>query len=300
MNLNATSYSELSVLAECETKWQYKYLKRIRGEQSTAQARGSAIHEAVAQWWDEPTLYMDEINPWPEGAPDDPEEVETVEWLLRRYEEHHGPGRDAGSLRMIGHELYFEAPVPGTNVILRGYVDGLALDLQGGMWLIERKTMKDWQRLDLLEVDQQISLYIWLAQVIGLPVKGVIFDAIRTYRWKPEKPTLTDIEVELLATYPKMGLLSKKLLREKAKQVQAADPGVERPAAESFHVAWLDRSPEHIAEALADVQAGAQRRALLANGARPQRNLGRHCGWCDHKPDCWAALSFPLEIVQED
>lgn len=294
MNLNATSYTELSLLADCEKKWEYRYVNRVRSDQSVAQARGSAIHEAVARWWDDPTLPMAVINPWPEGRPEDPEEVALVEWLLKRYEEHHGPGRRAGSLRMIGHELYFEHPVPGTNVMLRAYVDGLGLDADGQMWLVERKTMKDWQRLDLLEVDQQISLYIWLAQVIGLPVKGVIFDAIRTFRWKLEKPTLADIEADLiehgLSGYTKKGL------RELAKQLQEEDPGVERPAAESFHVAWLDRSPEHIAEALADVQAGAQRRALLANGARPLRNLGRSCGWCDHKPACWAALSFGIEI----
>lgn len=297
MNLNRTSYTELAALAHCERQWWYKYVVGIRGEQSAQQARGSALHEAIAVWWDQPDVGMADINPWPVGRPDD-QEAELVEWLLTRYEEHHGPSREAGVLRMIGHELSFAAPVPGTGITLRAYIDGLGLDEDGGLWVVERKSMADWRRLGLLDVDRQRILYDWLVKANGLPIKGVIYDAIRTYRWKSEKPTLAALKAEIMEE--RGGWVGTvKDLHAMAQDRQAAHPGVDRPAAESFVTEWLTATPRMHEEALADVRAGLQRRGALAAGAPPQRNLNQACDWCDCKSDCWEELTFGRSALDD-
>ncbi len=291
MRTTTTSYTEMSKLAECERKWWYSYVVGVRGEQTVQQRRGSDLHEVIAEWWDRQDRSMPDLMAEHTWISEDGEARETVVWLLNRYEEHHGQSRADGVLRMIGHELYFQGLVPGTNTILRAYVDGLGLDAEGGLWLIERKSMKDWRRLALLDVDRQTALYDWIVKLTGLPLQGVIYDAIRTYRWKPEVPTLAVLTAEVLADNPGV-TLTKKAAAQVAGFLQANHPGVDRPAGESFYNDWLTRTPAQHAAALADVQAGLQRRGALAAGAPPMRNLGQACDWCDHKVDCWDSLTF--------
>lgn len=296
LNLNRSSFSELSTLADCEKKWSYRYLLRDKGEASAAMQKGSFLHEVIGQWWDDPNLTMASIldNLDVTGYPEDV--VADGTWLALRYEEHYGEDRAAGKLKVIGTELYVEVPIPGTAVMAVAYLDQLVLDEQGRMWLVERKSMGNWARLDTLAVDPQLTLYIWMLRTIGVPVVGVIFDAINTYRYVPSKPSQKDLIPAITEAHPEW---TKKAVQEQAKADVEAHPGVERPAADSFEVQWIDRTEDHMAEALEEMRSALQRRAVLASGGRPMRNIGRACGWCFHKEDCWDALAFPdaIEIL---
>jgi hypothetical protein len=73
-------------------------------------------------------------------------------------------------------------------VLIRTRIDALKRDAEGRLWVVERKTMSDWSRLEFVPSDPQVTLY-WLAAVErGLDVYGIEYDAIRTYRWQQERP----------------------------------------------------------------------------------------------------------------
>lgn len=295
MRHDRTSYSEAALLAHCEKAWTYRYLGERRAfEPSVAMQRGTFVHDVVATWWDDPTRGMASIvNKWGEEGQQLPDDGE---WVALRYEERYDETRQAGDLRVIGNELKLVVRVPGTQVDLVLYIDQLVLDRAGQMWIVERKTMKDWRRLDSIDVDQQVSLYVWAFRQAGVPVVGAIYDAIRTYRWQPEKPTITALAAEVMA-----GTTStKKEAMESARALQAAHPGVERPVEDSFRSLWLERTPDQLDEAVADLQAAIQRKALLAAGLRPMRNIGMRCSTCDYRTECWEGLAYgPVELLPD-
>lgn len=297
MNLNTTSYTELNTIAQCEMRWAHKYLYRTdQGEKTTGLAKGTWLHDVVGQWWWDPTLSMDEIVRHARNAQADLPWVEDAVWVANRYEQHYFADR-AEVVETVGREVRLELDLPGTGVRVVAWIDEIRRDAQGGLWLVERKTMLNWARLSLLPVDPQITTYLWIARASGLPVVGVLFDAIRTYHWAPEKPTLTELQGEVLTEQPE---LTKKAAMEIARERQAAHPGFERPLAESFEQLWLDRTDEQIEEGLDEMRAALVRRQMLAGGLRPVRNLGEQCNRCPFKNECWDAVAFPEEIEIED
>jgi hypothetical protein len=289
-DLRRTSFTELSTLADCEQKWWLRYGEHRDSGQTVAMRRGSDIHECVSDWWWEPDRPMDDVIADHDWSGVEAEDVDTTIWLLRRYEQAHTHLRAEANLKIVGREVKFSQVLPSTGVEVVAYIDELALDGEGGLWIVERKTMRDWRRLNRLHVDPQLTLYVWVVRESGLPVRGVIFDAIRTYRWQPEKPTLAQIEEQITAEGSVYA--TKKALREEAKRRQEAHPGVDRPLEDSFAVHYLDRTDTQIDEALADAASAVQRRALLATGVRPIRNIGSGCDMCSHRAECWDSLSF--------
>lgn len=255
-----TSHSELSKLAMCEKQWAYRYLDHApieEGADMTKRNLGTAIGRAANAFWQDQS-YEFAINTMErdEGLLSN-DNANLALWLMNRYHKVHAPARDAGTIRMVGFEIKLTGTIPGTRIELLAYLDNLALDPKGDLWLVERKTMRDWRRLNGIAVDPQVSRYVWLARSLGLPVRGVLYDAIRTYYWK----------------------------RDEAKH----------PANESFRTLWLDRTEEEGEEAVKEMQATLKRRAVLLLGDRPIRNIGQHCDWCDHQEDCWNTLSFPYD-----
>ena len=175
-----TSYSELSSFASCEQKWWNRYIDKQADEPSAAMSRGTDLHEAIDQWW--------------RGTPWERSDDETVNWLMVRYNEHYGPMRD--EVEVLQSELELRAPLANGRELL-GYVDGL-YSWKGMTWLVERKSMKDWSRLAMLDADLQISLYAWLARENGIQFDGLIYDAIKTFHWKQPRPASESFDFVLL------------------------------------------------------------------------------------------------------
>lgn len=282
-----TSYSELSTLASCEMKWAYRYKEHEASEQTMPMAKGSAIHELVGTWWtgDEEMLAF-KLNAIL-SAPESVEFANDLEWLFHRYTQHYGAARNGGALRVVATELKLLAPLPGTDVEVVTYVDQIVQLRNRGLWAVERKSMKDWRRLNTLDVDPQVSIELWQLRNAGWPVQGLMYDAIRTYRWQPEKPT------------QKWLMEHEGLTRVQAKEQIDNHPGFERPIEDSFQLLYLDRHDAHIRAALEDARSAVRRRALLGAGEVPIRNIGMNCDMCPFKEKCWEGLAFPQEIVLE-
>jgi PD-(D/E)XK nuclease superfamily len=287
---DVTSFTELASLADCERKWAYKYRDREEGGDSDGRYLGRIMHDLCASWWiggdaqeraEETLLGMRDIEA-ESGL------YEKAAWLYDRYTRHYGKDRADGTLRVLATELRLQRPLPGSDVEVVTYIDQIVQLRGAGIWAVERKTMADWSRLETLEVDPQVSLVLWQLRDEGWPVRGLLYDAIRTYQWKPTQPT----QAELKAIHPKnIGELGPDYT-DRIKVIQA-NSQIDRPLEDSFQQHYLDRTTLHEAHALSDAGAGVVRRAMLGAGLRPMRNVStRTCGQCDHKVRCWTELGF--------
>lgn len=245
---NAISYSEISTLAACERKWDLIYnAVREEYEGSDAMALGSEMHEKLGQWW-RGEDYADEFrNP-------------TALWLMERYNKHYMD--EAAPLHMEALEVPFAVKHFGTWIF--GWMDGLVRNLDTGeLWIAEFKTMGNWSKLNQLPVDKQVTLYIYAARAAGYPVVGVMYDAIRTYRWTGKN----------------------------------ADDHV---PAESFKREWVERTDEQIQECLREVEAAVEIRGAITSMDRyPLRNVGQNCDWCPVMSTCYS-IDLTLTDDAED
>ncbi len=182
-----TSFTELSTLAGCEQRWWYRFMEHADNDPSRAMMLGTLVHEGAA------ALYAGEkdwgrIGAVAQGmglATDGSDEtVDKAAWLLERYFAYYGADRSI--VKVLGQELELKAKLPGTDVTVWGHLDEV-WQVDGKVWVVERKTYGRRDRLDLLDIDPQITLYSWLARENGLDVFGTIFDGIYTYQWKGER-----------------------------------------------------------------------------------------------------------------
>jgi hypothetical protein len=209
-------------------------------------------------------------------------------WLMDRYSRYYADN----DYTVIGAEMEISSRIPGTSILVVSHVDHLVKTGDDNLWLVERKTMSDWSRLDLIDVDPQLTLYYWNLRMNGYDVYGIMFDAIRTYRWKPEKPSQKDVIAA--AENEGMEWPTTKARTEWAREQVLWHPGIERPLSESFSQLWLDRTDEQVESALKWARAIEDRRqALKVTPADAIRNIGPLCKACFYRDDCFEQFAFP-------
>lgn len=245
---NSISYSEIATLSHCEQKWDliYNTPDREKYASSAAMELGSEMHRLLGIWWGH-------------GAPlgwnktEDP----TAEWLMDRYDQYYM--EQGAPLHMEQLEVPFA--VKYLNKWVFGWWDGLVRDHETGeLWIAEFKTMGNWSRLNQIPKDKQITLYIWAARRAGLDVKGVMFDAIRTYRWT-------------------------------GKNADSHEP------AESFQRLWVERTDEDLILFEQELESVLNRRSELRFGSEtPILNIGQSCDWCAVMPQCYG---IELEMLDD-
>jgi hypothetical protein len=152
---------------------------------------------------------------------------------------------------------------------------------------MEHKSYGSKGRLDYVPVDPQIGVYDLLVEAnYGEPAFGIIYDGIYTFMWKETRRTLAAIREERGCS------------QAEAKLVQAAEPGVQRPPSESFERLELDLSDDHRRTTKMYLRATIERREALLDQDRPHWNIldatipnvGKDCGWCGFKDECWSNL----------
>lgn len=297
------SYTELSTLAKCEMMWALRYRDKVEQPDEPRPIyfrKGTMLHELIHAWWiggdaqvRAEAAQLGESEDFDHAALQD-----DVQWLYDRYTTHYGELRARGAIRVVETELKVINPLPHTDVSVVTYVDQLVWvkDMgthPDGLYVVERKSMADWQRLDTIDVDPQVGIAMWQLANAGWPVKGVLYDAMRTYRWKPEKPTQAAFieAADIAGTLPEFK--TQKAQREWAKAEIEASAGDERPLEDSFNMLWLDRSAQQIVPVVTDMRAAVRRRAVLGAGEVPMRNIGTTCRTCSFRNECHADLIFP-------
>lgn len=290
-------YSEANTLTSCERKWWYINDQEPiadDAEKSPQLSKGTALHRLIAGWetGDETAAYV-EMQAMIDRGDLDKETAADTEWLFDRYKRFYGGQR----LRIVAHELPLLARIPGTRTWFgtRG-VDSIvqvprSVDPEhAGLWHLERKTMKDWQRLIVLPVDQQVTTAQWLLREAGWKVRGTIFDAIRTYRFVDVKPTQAEVAEKLQAASPEWWASAGATRRKEVVRAYQVEMTHEAPLEDSFRRVFLERTPAQVDGQLAELRAVASRWRQLRLGATPHRNIDRSCGWCSFKDDCWRSL----------
>jgi hypothetical protein len=257
------SYSSATTMGACEKKFSYRYLQRLPEEPTPAMAKGSLFHRGARAWWSGGSWEAEVKSAGEEWIAANPEAMAVPDWipdcswLLQRYASMYEAEREA--VEVVGTEIPFRLRLPGRYAWLVGSMD-MVLRIGGRLWVVEIKTMADFDRLEAFTWDSQLTLYYWAAAELGMAPWGILLEAAKTYRWK--------------------------------------NP---RPVEDSFQRRWLDRSADHIAEALADADAVLTRQRALANGARPVRNIDRPCNWCPHREPCRTELAFgPMTVEWEE
>jgi hypothetical protein len=305
--LNLSSHTELSTLSQCERRWRYQYVDKIRGEKSEAMIRGIVLGQCCNEFWKgidwRPMLRTlvllaeAEANGFvPELEDVDLIQLEMVEaqpyadvyWLMKRYERQY-EGM-LGKVKVLGQEIDCRAKIPGTTQVHQAVLDEL-WQIGKRKYMVERKSFGRNDKAELVDYDPQLTNNFWVAQEhLGIKLDGIIWDGIYTHRWVPERPTqkavLEDAPADVLA-------MKATEQRDWARLKVAAHPGIERPDSDSFQMLWLDRTPKHIEAAQREIRGQLRRRAQLRKGNDPIRNIGPFCKNCPAKVQCFEDLAFP-------
>jgi hypothetical protein len=308
------SYTELSTLAKCEQMWAYRYRDKVAepDERPVYFQKGTELHELIHAWWiggdaqqrAEASFERRSLAAFEEFDDRLITMFDDVKWIYDRYTMRYGAMRARGELRVVETELKVVNPIPHSGVAAVTYVDQLVWLKDKGLYAVERKSMADWQRLDTLDVDPQVGIVLWQLRQDGWPVQGVLYDAIRTYRWKPEKPTQTALIEAEIESNPEFTseYVTKREQTAWARLQLETHPGVERSIDDSFQWLTTDRTGANLAVLEDEMRTAVRRRAVLAAGELPMRNIGTTCRTCSYKNECHADLIFPelLELRYEN
>lgn len=184
------THSQLKTFRRCPKQAEFKYALRLKPRLlGSPLKRGKWVHELLEvhhsggdwlahhrklsakfnQMFDEEKDYYGDL----------PVEIEAV---MRSYIWHYK--NDPWKVHEV--EFQVEAPFPD-GTIYRGKVDSL-IENQFGLWLVDHKSHKSLPDHNFRLLDAQSSLYLWAAQMMGIPVLGFIWNYLR---WKaPSIPVL--------------------------------------------------------------------------------------------------------------
>lgn len=304
IELPQINYSEFAALTRCEKQHRMLYIDGEADDHDPSIQSGlnlgTLLHLGGGRWQmglgaTLPVQWTDDINTG--GKPgevrtlrlDDfaPETVDLAEWLLNRYTLHYG-SQPPSDWKLLSAEEWLTRKF-GTGRsqwLLVGRSDG-AVEIDGDIWLLERKSYRSKGRLDYVGVDPQLGCYSLLFEKkYGLRPHGVIYDGIYTYPYVPKVPTQKQLIEE-------SGLIfgTKAAERDWAREAVARNPGIERPAEDSFERREVEISDAHL-EAAKEYLASAvrRRRALIKRPGDALPNVGSHCSWCPVQEQCWDQL----------
>jgi len=135
-------------------------------------------------------------------------EAQTIESLVIGYNWRWGafPADTTAPMHIVGTEKLFRLPLlnPATGAAstvweLAGKIDGIVTLDDGRLAVLEHKFISDaidqdsdyWRRLQL---DSQISLYVYAARQLGYDVETVLYDVVRKPTIRPEQVPILDAD----------------------------------------------------------------------------------------------------------
>jgi RecB family exonuclease len=202
------SYSELDALKQCPLKAHLQYTERwTSSEPSKALDMGKVFHNALENHYnklkDEAEGKPADIGLTPEDAfleaeenIMNPEWLETVRWMWEGYHEFYGSDPNWTVHEVESKEQLWLPTRTGrkSEIDVKTKIDLLvtAHDAGGGLWLVDHKTCKDLPKQKDLDFDDQFGLYVWMYRKKGIPVRGVIHNAVRTYKLKRDPQPLEE------------------------------------------------------------------------------------------------------------
>jgi hypothetical protein len=174
------SHTKMAAWRRCKLRYKWQYLDKYQTPPSSGQIKGSVGHSGLAEWYRsgsrtsaikvasaklfeyERTLNLDLGEDW-----------ELLELVLDRYMEWSEENDDFSAV--LGIEEKFVLDV--MDFKLKGFIDGI-VTMNGVNWLLEHKFMAQ-ARTKHLELDPQVSIYLYAARKLGFDPRGVLYNVVR-------------------------------------------------------------------------------------------------------------------------
>ena len=221
MSTHVVSFSELDSIRQCRLKAHLAYKERWQPETiSPALSRGKLFHAVLEAHYRTQATSLDgsgvgqTVGPWDVlKEAEDCEETDTVRWIYEGYLDLYGEDKQWEILAVEQRvEEWLLLPNGRRSTFkLKGFVDLLVRDHSagGGLWVVDHKTCRELPKQRALDFDDQMGIYTLLLRRQGLDIRGVIYNACRSYKLKrPMSPderfkrpitTRTERELEVMA-----------------------------------------------------------------------------------------------------
>lgn len=293
------SQSKVKTWRACHYRYHLKYVEKLKKRiVKRPLAFGTIIHKVLENWAEgvelEDTLAaIEEANSKVFAAEREEygEIIDAVRIIMTEYF-NYWDERELRFLRFGGrsaeHKFNIEI-IPGVN--WNGKIDFIGQSRNKAKWAGEHKTFSRRVGPDERWRNLQTSSYIRAIDILGWPtVEGVCWD----YIWSKEP-----IRPQVLQN----GTLSNKkidTLPLAFKEAIAAIGHRERDYKEHLgkakegYAQWFERvyTPvnDDVVNALFDDFVLSIREMMDGEGKKKDKNIDRHCGWCDYEPICRAEL----------
>jgi len=175
----------MSCYRRCRRQYKWKYIDNLSPKEGIGRVRGSAGHSALAEWYrngcdleaDEmamkaaSSLLSDFEN---SNNVSLSSEWELLEIILPRYFDWARANDSFEEILSIEQE--FEIDLDGYRIV--GFIDGVVKATNGTVWLLEHKFNKQ-VSTSHIDLDPQMSMYLWAAHKLGIEARGVLYNVIR-------------------------------------------------------------------------------------------------------------------------
>lgn len=307
MSLRPISHSETQTAMECQAKHAFAYTGHltdgtvlkpkttpIRLREGRAWGAGVAAYHATADVRNAKVritaqLSLDAADQQQHGLYDETAHQELEEYL-HSLVDHYAAGTERLQLDRLEAEILVAIPSrtgvrQSNRYRLQAFVDGIHVDAEDRLWIVEFKLRKQLTPLSALQLDRQIRWYAWAYQrATGDEVTGVIVDERLNQAPAPVKlnkdGTPSKVQScrldDYIAAWQELGH-------------EPDEETVAKLAAKDWQQRhWLLFRPEEIAEAGREVVSAASLISMLDRAELwPVRNPSRmRCPGCAYKDAC--------------
>lgn len=210
------SITEISDFLRCRRMWDLSSPNRQalykKGTPSPALHLGTAVHHGLAahafgqnpivaldEWYDSELKRIAQEYVEAVGVALSPSErnelltaKELAQGMLEHYFDRYG-AEPFAPMKLIATEMSFRIPTglktpDGREIFLVGTIDGLAVDPDENLYVLDHKTYSQKMDMKWLQTDHQFSGYSWAMQVLlNQPIAGFIYDGLNKKVPKPPK-----------------------------------------------------------------------------------------------------------------
>ena len=195
------SNSKANTWRRCPKKFEFAYVKELEPKRKGLPLhRGDWLHQLLMTHYDGEDWHVLQkklTQEFDKLFDEEKEEYGDLPFQTKRiftsYLQHYKQ-EDAG-LRVVDSEIDEEVTLPNGNTF-HFIIDLLIEETDGGLWLWDHKTVKEFMPQDFMLIDSQLARYFWAAEKFGIgPVRGVMFNELITK--PPTLPKLTPKTGEL-------------------------------------------------------------------------------------------------------
>lgn len=180
------SNSRIKTWSRCNKQYEYKYIMGLKPKSKAIPLeRGSWLHKLLEvhydgeDWKAAHKELTEAFNGYfieeREELGDLPAECNRI---MRSYLMNYPDDRK--QYKVIDTEMDEVVTLPN-GLRFRLIIDKIIEESDGGLWLVDYKTVKNFMPPDFLLLDAQLARYFWGAEKLGYkPLRGIMFDEIKT------------------------------------------------------------------------------------------------------------------------